>query len=161
MGDILLAVVLQIVGVSVIIAELVLPSGGLLTIVAVGSLGYSLFHVFTRVSVGAGMVFVAADLVMIPIAIVIGIKLLVKSPVTLRSSLSSQEGVASQDPLFKELKGKEGTALTALRPSGKAKIEGKRYDVVSGGDYVDAGAAIKVTIVDGNRIVVRKVAPKQ
>jgi membrane-bound serine protease (ClpP class) len=156
-GDIILAVVLQLVGVGVIIAELVLPSGGLLTVVAVGALGYSLFHVFTKISVGAGLAFVAADLVMIPIAIVVGIKLLIRSPVTLRSSLSSKDGVASQDPLFKALVGKEGVARTALRPAGKATIEGQRYDVVSGGAFIESGTPVKVTTVDGNRIVVRKI----
>jgi membrane-bound serine protease (ClpP class) len=157
--DFIIVVVLQLVGVGVIIAELVLPSGGLLTVLAVGALGYSLYHGFTQISVGAGLAFVAADLVMIPVAIVIGIKLLVRSPVTLRSSLSSKDGVASQDPLFRGLVGKEGTAETALRPSGKARIDGQRYDVVSASDFIEPGTAIRVTTVDGNRIVVRKVKP--
>jgi membrane-bound serine protease (ClpP class) len=51
---------------------------------------------------------------------------------------------------------RSGTALSPLRPAGIALIDGTRVDVVSDGGFVDAGAAIQVTRVDGNRIVVRQ-----
>lgn len=49
-----------------------------------------------------------------------------------------------------------GTSLSPLRPAGIAEIDGTRVDVVSDGGFIEAGAAIKVTRVDGNRIVVRR-----
>jgi membrane-bound serine protease (ClpP class) len=52
--------------------------------------------------------------------------------------------------------GKSGTALSPLRPAGIAEIEGERVDVVSDGGFVDSGASIIVSRVDGNRIVVRR-----
>ncbi len=52
--------------------------------------------------------------------------------------------------------GRTGTALSPLRPAGVADIEGARVDVVSEGWFIDAGAPIEVTRVDGNRIVVRE-----
>jgi membrane-bound serine protease (ClpP class) len=51
---------------------------------------------------------------------------------------------------------RSGTALSPLRPAGIAEIDGTRVDVVSDGGFIDAGAAIEVTRVDGNRIVVRQ-----
>ena len=54
--------------------------------------------------------------------------------------------------------GKKGRASSALRPAGIAEIEGERVDVVSDGDLIDAGQLIEVTRVDGNRIVVRRIA---
>jgi membrane-bound serine protease (ClpP class) len=51
---------------------------------------------------------------------------------------------------------RSGTALSPLRPAGIALIDGTRVDVVSDGGFVDAGAPIEVTRVDGNRIVVRQ-----
>jgi membrane-bound serine protease (ClpP class) len=54
--------------------------------------------------------------------------------------------------------GKKGRASSALRPAGIAEIEGERVDVVSDGELIDAGQLIEVTRVDGNRIVVRRVA---
>lgn len=53
--------------------------------------------------------------------------------------------------------GKHGHASSVLRPAGIAEIEGERVDVVSDGELIDAGQAVEVTRVDGNRIVVRRV----
>ncbi|MBK9170813.1 MAG: nodulation protein NfeD [Bryobacterales bacterium] len=57
--------------------------------------------------------------------------------------------------------GRSGTALSPLRPAGIAEIGGTRIDVVSDGGFIERGAAIEVTRVDGNRIVVRQVPPHQ
>ncbi len=153
--NLILPIILQAVGVGVIIAEFVLPSGGLLTLAALGAFAYSLFYVFHHVSVEAGMYFVAADVMLIPVAVLIGIKLIVISPVTLRKSLKKENGIISQDPDIQALLGKAGETLTTLRPAGKARIEGRRRDVVSAGDYIEKGKMIVVSAVDGNRVVVR------
>ncbi|QTA85437.1 NfeD family protein [Desulfonema magnum] len=154
-SDLTLPIVLQLLGVTTIIAEFVLPSAGLLTVTAMAVLGYSLFHVFCYVSAEAGMYFVAADVVMIPLSILVGIKLIASSPVTLRKTLTSENGVSSQDSDLQILVGKSGRALTDLRPAGKAIIDGNRFDVVSSGDYIEKNDPIVVSAVNGNRIVVR------
>jgi membrane-bound serine protease (ClpP class) len=51
--------------------------------------------------------------------------------------------------------GGRGVAETALRPTGKARIAGRRVDVVSSGDFVEPGTAVEVVAVDGARVVVR------
>lgn len=56
-----------------------------------------------------------------------------------------------------ELVNKTGTALTNLRPSGTALIDGKRVDVVTEGPMVSKGTALKVVQVEGLRVVVRSV----
>jgi membrane-bound serine protease (ClpP class) len=57
--------------------------------------------------------------------------------------------------------GRTGTSLSPLHPAGIADIEGSRLDVVSDGDFIDAGSTVEITRVDGNRIVVRRSAPRQ
>ena len=54
---------------------------------------------------------------------------------------------------------RSGTSLSPLRPAGIAEIDGTRVDVVSDGGFIEAGSAIEVTRVDGNRIVVRQASP--
>ncbi|MEN8142823.1 MAG: serine protease, partial [Thermodesulfobacteriota bacterium] len=66
MRDFLMPVVLQLAGVLIIIAEIFLPSGGLLSLVAAGLFGYSLFIVFHDISTMAGTYFILADLIIIP-----------------------------------------------------------------------------------------------
>jgi membrane-bound serine protease (ClpP class) len=48
-----------------------------------------------------------------------------------------------------------GVAETALRPTGKVVIDGRRMDVVSEGGFIEQGAAIEVVEVAGARVVVR------
>lgn len=48
-----------------------------------------------------------------------------------------------------------GIAATDLRPSGTAKIDGKRVDVVSEGQMIEKDTPIKVVTVEGLRVVVR------
>ena len=52
--------------------------------------------------------------------------------------------------------GAKGAAETPLRPSGKALFDGELIDVITEGDFVDAGEPVQVRLVEGNRIVVRK-----
>ncbi len=54
-----------------------------------------------------------------------------------------------------ELVGKSGTALTALRPSGTAVINGHRVDVVTEGAMIDRHTPVQVVAVEGMRVVVR------
>ncbi|MBW1699935.1 MAG: serine protease [Deltaproteobacteria bacterium] len=152
----LLSTILQLVGVVVIIAEIILPSGGILSIVALGVFGYSLFIVFNEISKTIGFAFVAADLVMIPVLVIVGLKLMARSPVTLRKTLSRKEGVSSQSPKLDSYIDMPGTAITDLHPAGIAVINGKRVDVVTRGEYVQKDSAIIVTAVTGNQIIVRK-----
>lgn len=52
------------------------------------------------------------------------------------------------------LLGKRGFALTALRPSGSASIDGRHYDVLSAYDYIEKGAPIIVCEIRGTSILV-------
>jgi membrane-bound serine protease (ClpP class) len=54
--------------------------------------------------------------------------------------------------------GKRGHAASVLRPAGIADFEHERVDVVADGVMIEAGEAIEVIRVDGNRIVVRRAA---
>jgi membrane-bound serine protease (ClpP class) len=154
--SLLFPIILQLVGVVVIIAEIILPSGGILSIVALGVFGYSLFIVFNEISMTIGFSFVAADLILIPVLVIVGLKLLARSPVTLRKTLSRKEGVSSQSSELESYVGTQGNAVTDLRPAGIAVINGKRVDVVTRGEYLEKDSAIIVTAVTGNQIIVRK-----
>jgi len=74
----------------------------------------------------------------------------------LATGLGAGEGYASPPDTDKQWSGKGGIAVSSLRPSGIADVEGERVDVVSDGEFIEAGAQIVVSRVDGNRIVVRR-----
>ncbi len=156
MKSLILPLILQLAGILVIIAEIVIPSGGLLALIAIGLIGYSLYFVFTMLPQSIAMIFIFADIIIIPFAVYLGLKLLVKSPATLNATLSKANGVVSQPPELEKYLGKAGEALTDLRPSGTAVIEGKKVDVVTRGEYLERSSKILVLSVTGNQIIVGK-----
>jgi membrane-bound serine protease (ClpP class) len=54
-----------------------------------------------------------------------------------------------------ELVGSTGHALSQLRPSGMALINGKRVDVVTEGGLIDKDTPVRVVAVGGLRVIVR------
>lgn len=56
--------------------------------------------------------------------------------------------------------GMHGTAVTTLRPSGKAKFGDRVLDVVTGGEFIPAETLVVVWQIDGMRVVVSR-APEQ
>ncbi len=77
----------------------------------------------------------------------------------LDSGMAADLGYVSAPEGDKGWLGKAGRAVSPLRPSGIAELDGSRVDVVSNGGFIDAGTAIQVMRVDGNRIVVRPTGP--
>jgi membrane-bound ClpP family serine protease len=73
--------------------------------------------------------------------------------VVLSDALNDKSGFIGTENLD-SLLGKEGTALTVLRPAGVAEIEGTRVDVVSQSEFLPKGTKIKVVKVEGRRVVV-------
>lgn len=49
-----------------------------------------------------------------------------------------------------------GIAMTFLRPSGKIKINGEIFDVVTDGEFMEKDTPVKVTAIKGNRIIVSR-----
>lgn len=76
--------------------------------------------------------------------------------IALEEELSTETGYVAVPEELAQLEGASGVALTDLRPSGMARIDGRRVDVVTEGDYFNRGDAVVVFQVAGGRIVVRK-----
>lgn len=79
----------------------------------------------------------------------------------LETGMEAEQGYVSAPDSDRQWLGRTGTALSPLRPAGIAEFGSARVDVVSDGTFVDAGAAIEVTRVDGNRIVVRAITRQE
>jgi membrane-bound serine protease (ClpP class) len=74
----------------------------------------------------------------------------------LETEIASTAGYASAPERDRRWLGQRGTAASPLRPAGLANLAGERVDVVSEGEFIEAGAPLEVIRVDGNRIVVRR-----
>jgi membrane-bound serine protease (ClpP class) len=154
MNAILFSILLQLSAGIVVMAEIFIPSGGILAALATGMFGYSLFLLFSSVSVTAGCFALCLDLIFVPIIILWGFKRLGKSRLALNTSLIREQGVVSQSKELDAFLEKTGIAISALRPSGAAEIDGLRVDVVTRGEFIDKGTSIEVIAVTGNQVIV-------
>ena len=112
---------------------------------------------FTR----AGMVLTTTILLILVSAWVVirslpGNSRLARSGVFLLTRTDRDVGYESA-PHRTDLVGREGSAITDLRPSGTALIGDERVDVVSESEWIPAGTPVRVVSAEGYRHVVRPV----
>jgi membrane-bound serine protease (ClpP class) len=79
------------------------------------------------------------------------------SGLLLRGAVHKSQGFVSA-PTRGDLVGRDGVAVTDLRPSGTARVGDERLDVVTEGEYVPQGSRVQVVQSDGYRHVVRVVS---
>lgn len=146
-------IVTYLLGMALLFAELFAPGvvlgvvGGLIVIYAVAAAWIQGDYV-------TGVVLTASTLVVVPLMVRFAMRRL-----TLRSSLPAEEGFAATEGGLDALVGRDGMALTTLRPAGTAEIEGRRVSVVAELGLIDAETPIRVVRVEGNRVVVRVAEP--
>lgn len=71
----------------------------------------------------------------------------------LQGSSSVEDGYVAVRDLSRYV-GREGVAVSMLRPSGVAKIDGDRMDVITDCEYIEKGTKIKVIKAKAGRIIV-------
>jgi len=78
------------------------------------------------------------------------------SGLLLKGAVHKSQGFVSA-PTRGDLLGRDGVAVTDLRPSGTARVGEERIDVVTEGEYVPQGSRVQVVQSDGYRHIVRAV----
>lgn len=165
----ILDIILFAAGVVLLILEIfVIPGFGVAGILGIifviaslflALIGGSLPFVDTQ-QVSIAVIQLASALVAAILLIILLARFLPKSTVFSRLVLSNEEnadkGFVSSKSLS-ELIGREGKALTTLRPAGMADFNGEKIDVVADGDYVQQGSKLKVLRVEGSKVVVREI----
>jgi len=163
-------IVLFVVGLVLIILEIfVIPGFGVAGISGIIMVIISLFLALS----GTNMPYVDTSIISIALIqlstalagalllIFILAKFLPKSSTFSRLILAESEktnkGFVSANKISK-IVGKEGVALTTLRPAGIVEIDGKRIDAMTEGDYIEKGEKIVVISSEGIKVVVAKVS---
>ena len=129
--------ILVVVGMFLIGAEIFLP-GGVIGVIGALALLMAAGMGFVAFGIQGGMLCALIIVILTGVCIVLWV----------RFKSAAAELV--------NLTGKEGVALSTLRPSGIAQIEGKRVDVVADGSWIETGKRICVTRVEGSRVLVRE-----
>lgn len=153
------AALLLALGSLLIVAELLIPSLGLLGLLAGCAIVAAVVLAFGESS-ALGLRFLFAAALLVPASVALALKLLPKSPlgrVMVARGLSFASTPAT-DARDVELQGAEGEVESELRPTGIARLRGRRVDVVTRGERIAAGERVRVLEISGNRIVVARAA---
>lgn len=159
-------ILLFIVGFIALFLELFVPAVGMIGAVGIICMIVATVLGYRNFGNTMGSLFLTGALIGTPAMIIIGLKLFPKTFVgkklILAFSERQEEGFTSHTTeIYEALEGKEGMAITNLRPSGMVMIDEKKYSVVTSGELIPRGERVKVIKVEGNRIVVRKLASEK
>lgn len=157
-----LALMCLIIGLGLMVGEMFTPGLGLMG-------GFGLAALIAAIVLSANSLLDALFTLAIILAVLLiaGVVIyrsfdkgrIAKSSIVLKESISSAS-TPLNDSQMQQLIGCRGVTVTALRPSGNAEIGSKRYDVVTGGEFIPKDTAIIVENVEGLRILVKKAEDK-
>ena len=156
----LFAVFLYVVCAILIVAEVFIPSAGLLSLCATGCL-VGAVAIFFRHSAAAGWIGVVVGIIMVPSLLVVAYRYLPRTRfgrrVILAPPVRTRGDAISDTAELSELLGQVGRVLTPLRPVGMCAFAGRRIECVTESRYVEKSRMVKVIRVEGTQVTVRVV----
>jgi membrane-bound ClpP family serine protease len=158
MSWIIIACILFLACAFLIIAEVFVPSGGLLSVLAIGCIAGGVAICFNQ-STFAGWIGIIASIIMIPSVLIITYKVLPKTSFGKAVTLAPperQQGDAVPDTVeLKTMLGAIGVVMTPLRPVGTCNFSGQRLECVAESGYIDRGKKVKVIKIESTQLTVR------
>jgi membrane-bound serine protease (ClpP class) len=149
-----LLLTLLLAGVALLLAEVFLPGmvAGVLGVVCL--LGAAVVG-FAEFGPKAGSLILITELLAGTALTILWMRYFPKTPLGKKYILDASTAAhAPTEP--EKWMGHEGVALTDLRPAGSARLNGAKVDVITSGEHLESGTAIKVIRVDGPSIFVRR-----
>ena len=150
-----------LIGVGLLVLEAFMPGFGVAGVsgIVVETVAVALTWIHHGPVAALGMLLIILS--MIAIAISMSLRSatngrLSKSKLILRETESNEAGYRSTEDMEVFL-GREGQTTTVLRPTGIAEFDGVRLNVVSEGEFIPSGTAVRVVRIEGSRILVRPV----
>src|SRR5262249_16230504 len=156
--ELTLGFTLIVVGFLLMVAELFVPSGGILSVLSLGGIAVGVALTF-QYSLTVGLTTLCAVFLALP---VIGIALLhywPRTPIGRRLVMTVPEADdPSVHPAQKDLeslRGRVGKTLSSLRPAGVVDFDGRRVDALTEGIMVDPGQYVRCVDVRAGKVIVR------
>lgn len=155
--ELLLAITLILIGLALIVAEVYLiPGMNIAGIVGAMLVLLGLGYAFTASGLLAGLAVLFGTVVAGSVLFLVLWQSGIWQQFILATSLKSEAAERSVEHRARYL-GKEGFAVTPLRPVGIVEIDGERIEAVGDGQYIAAGSRVRVVAIDRRRYFVRLV----
>lgn len=160
--SLMLALVLIAVGLVLMVAELFVPTGGILFAVAVGAIVVGVAIPFFYGDTQTGLLTLLGVFIVVPLFTSLLFQLWPKTAIGRRLIKSGPEEDATVATMpvnleLEQLRGRFGRAVSSLRPSGAVDFDGRRVDVLTEGRMVEPGAWVRCIDVKAGRVIVRPV----
>lgn len=155
-GLLILIILLFIVGFILIGIEMVTPGLHAPGFIGTACLIMAIFLISDSFEEGAVVTLIVLALLGIMLAIILGMlsRGKLKSPIILKEEQNKDKGYISSNDL-KYLLGKQGVALTDLRPTGVGHFDGIDFDVISEGKYISKDTKLVIYKVQGSKLIVK------
>lgn len=155
---IITAILLLIAALGFVVAELFVPSHGMLAIIA-GLCALGAVVMASYASVLLGVFFGLAVIIVAPIVFFWAAKLYPQTPMGRRVLLTPPPPPLTDPDALPNgpIVGDRGVTMSILRPAGSVDIAGQRINCVSEAEVIPAGTPVEVIHVAGSRIVVKAV----
>lgn len=149
------SLLLLLVGCVVLVLEVFIPSGGLLSVLSAAAFIGAIFIAFQRGPV-TGFTFVMTTIVLVPLVLSAAFHYWPKTRIgkAFLGDLPTDADVLPDDPR-RELLGQVGVTRSKMLPSGAVEINGQMVDAITQGKPIEPGQYVFVTEVRANRVVVR------
>ncbi|MGI9241593.1 MAG: NfeD family protein [Verrucomicrobiales bacterium] len=152
-------IILAIFGIAMIAVEVILP-GGIFGAIGALTIGASLFLTATSADlnhIGTDGRFLLGGGIMITSVVLLGLwlKFFTRARFVKRHLLEDEVGGTTNYDKYQALLDQSGVAETDLRPAGKGRLDGIKYDVLAETGMISNGSKIKVVRVEGSRVIVR------
>jgi membrane-bound ClpP family serine protease len=149
------------VGFLLLVAELFLPSGGILPVLSLASIIVGVAMIF-RHDITTGVYTLVGVGVVLPAVAGLLLYLWPRTPIGRRLILppSAEDDTMAALPANQELeglKGRFGKTISALRPAGVVDFDGRRVDTLTEGMMVEPGQWVRVVDVRAGKVIVRPV----
>ncbi len=158
MSEILTISIFYIVGMLILVAEVFLPSHGLLTVAGVGFLIAGIVMTF-RISTGAGFVATIAVIIALPVFFVVAIRYWPRTRIGRKiapaNPVLTDEDRGRLDAVLGPLVGTTGRAISPLRPVGTCEFDGRRLECIAESGMIDAGSTVRAVALRGRNLTVR------
>jgi membrane-bound ClpP family serine protease len=161
------AILLLVVGVAFLMAEVFIPSGGVISILSAVCLLSGVYQAWSAWSKSSPVLFVAylmVMLLMVPVGVVVAFYMWPHTKLGKQALLSGPtpeeiEAFGDIEREHAELVGRVGTTVSVLNPAGLVRIDGKRVVCQSDGSIIENGQTVKVVAARTNFVVVRAHTP--
>ena len=158
------ALICVLAGVGLLVVEAFMPGFGVAGISGILFEAIAVVLVYQTSGAMAAAITLLVALTVIAIALSVSLRSAAKGKISqsemiLRGTERPEDGyVANED--MKVFLGRTGTVITTLRPTGMAEFDGVRLNVMSSGEFIEAGTQVLIEKVDGSRILVRALTAK-